>query len=162
MARRNLMAPATRFRPTHRTRLKAFPTPLPAGPIRRLPGNKAQFYSSPYFSGPMLPYDSHHDQGSKLLFNGVDSPGGRHYSGRPGCGDAKYLQPPERRALYFQTAHPEAGDQQPKSRLCQRGSRKFSTTTAAECAATMKAVVRAILLDPEARRGDDPTQVQSN
>jgi uncharacterized protein (DUF1800 family) len=40
------------------------------------PGSQAQFYASPYFSGPMLPYDSHHDKGSKLLLNGVTLPAG--------------------------------------------------------------------------------------
>jgi uncharacterized protein (DUF1800 family) len=40
------------------------------------PGATARFRNPEYYGGPMIPFDSHHDTGAKLLLNGVTLPAG--------------------------------------------------------------------------------------
>jgi len=126
-----------------------------------LPGKKAQFYSEPYFSGPMLPFNSHYDQGSKLLLNGTTLPAG---------GD---IQADLNSALMNIFNHPNVGPfiskqliqklvtSNPSPDYVTRVTQAFNDNGSG-VRGDMKAVITAILLDPEARRGDDPLQMQSS
>ena len=125
------------------------------------PGGKAQFYNSPYYSGPMLPYDSHHDKGSKLLLNGFTIPAGgttaadldaavQNISGHPNVGPFISKQLIQKLVT-----------SNPSSDYVTRVTQVFNDNGSG-VRGDLKAVVTAILLDPEARRGDDPTQVQSS
>lgn len=124
------------------------------------PGQKAQFYNNPYFSGPMLPYDSNHDKGSKLLLNGVTLAAGGT------------IQADLDAALQDISNHPNVGPfiskqliqklvtSNPSPDYVSRVTKVFNDNGSG-VRGDLKAVVTAILLDPEARRGDDPTQVQA-
>lgn len=124
------------------------------------PGGKAQFYNSPYFGGPMLPYDSHHDKGSKLLLNGVTLAAGGT------------IQADLDAAVQNISTHPNVGPfiskqliqklvtSNPSPDYVTRVTKVFNDNGSG-VRGDLKAVVTAILLDPEARRGDDPAQVQS-
>jgi uncharacterized protein (DUF1800 family) len=126
-----------------------------------VPGQTAQFYSSPYYSGPMLPYDSHHDKGSKLLLNGVTIPAGGA------------IQSDLDAALQNIFNHPNVGPflsgqlikklvtSNPSPDYVNRVTQVFNDNGSG-VRGDLKAVVTAILMDPEARRGDDPAQVQAS
>ena len=76
------------------------------------PGKSAAFYSEPYFSGPMVPFENHHDKGSKQLLNGtIVAAGGTAQSGL-GCRDAEHFQSSQRRSIHFLAADSEAGHEQ--------------------------------------------------
>ena len=124
-------------------------------------GWKPEFHDPPYFSGPMLPFDSHHDKGSKLLLNGVILPAG---------GD---IQVDLEAALQNIFNHPNVGPF-----ICKQLIQKLVTSNPTPdyiarvvqvfnnngqgVRGDLKAVVQAILLDSEARRGDDPSKLQSS
>ncbi len=123
------------------------------------PGATARFRNPEYYGGPMIPFDSHHDTGTKLLLNGVTLPAG-------GTAQADLTA-----ALQNIFNHPNVGPFISKQ-LIQRlvtsnPTPEYLGRVAAVFAdngsgvrGDLKAVVTAILLDPEARRGDDPAQVQ--
>jgi uncharacterized protein (DUF1800 family) len=119
------------------------------------------FGGSPKYTGPMVPIESHHDTGSKTLLNGfVISAGGTAQSDM----DA---------ALQNIFNHPNVGPfickqliqhmvtSNPSPEYVGRVVAVFNNN-GASVRGDLKAVVTAILLDPEARRGDDPTQIQPN
>ena len=107
----------------------------------------------------MIPFDSHHDTGTKLLLNGTTLPAG-------GTAQADLTA-----ALQNIFNHPNVGpfiSRQLIERLVTSNpSPEYVGRVAAVFAdngtgvrGDLKAVVTAILLDQEARRGDDPAQVQ--
>jgi hypothetical protein len=61
----------------------------------------------------MLPYDSHHDKGSKLLLNGVTLPAGGTIQADLDAALQNIFNHPERGAVYLEAADSEAGDEQP-------------------------------------------------
>ena len=107
----------------------------------------------------MIPFDNHHDTGTKLLLNGATLAAG-------GTTQADLTA-----ALQNIFLHPNVGPFISKQ-LIQRlvtsnPSPEYVTRVTAVfndngsgVRGDMKAVVNAILMDPEARRGDDPAQVQ--
>jgi uncharacterized protein (DUF1800 family) len=124
------------------------------------PGTQAKFYASPYYSGPMLPYDSHHDKGSKLLLNGTT------------VAASGTIQADLDAAVQNISNHPNVGPfiskqliqklvtSNPSPDYVTRITQVFNDN-GSSVRGDLKAVVSAILLDPEARRGDDPAQVQA-
>jgi uncharacterized protein (DUF1800 family) len=125
------------------------------------PGILPHFYNGPYFSGPMLPYQKHYSKSSKVLLNDVTLPAG---------GD---IQADLTAALQNIFNHPNVGPfigkqliqklvtSNPSPAYVTRVAQVFNDNGSG-VRGDLQAVVRAILLDPEARRGDDPTQVQSS
>ena len=122
-------------------------------------GATARFRNPEYYGGPMIPFDSHHDTGTKLLLNGTTLPAG-------GTAQADLTA-----ALQNIFNHPNVGpfiSRQLIERLVTSNpSPEYVGRVAAVFAdnrtgvrGDLKAVVMAILLDQEARRGDDPAQVQ--
>ena len=123
------------------------------------PGATAQFYNPDFYGGPMIPFDTHHDTGTKLLLNGFTLPAG-------GTTQADLTA-----ALQNIFTHPNVGpfiSQQliqhlvtsnPSPAYVARVTAVFSDNGSG-VRGDMKAVLNAILMDTEARRGDDPTQVQ--
>ncbi len=123
------------------------------------PGATAKFRNPEYYGGPMIPFDSHHDTGSKLLLNGVTLPAGGT------------TQDDLTAALQNIFNHPNVGPFISKQLIQRLVTSNPSPEYVGRVAAVfadngsgvrgdLKAVVTAILLDPEARRGDDPTQAQ--
>ena len=97
-----------------------------------------------------------HDTDAKTLFAGF--PGGPVVlpagpDGRPGPepGDRRDLQPPERRPVPRARAHPQPRDVEPFARVRRARGRLLQRQRHRACAASLWAVVKAILLDPEAR-----------
>jgi uncharacterized protein (DUF1800 family) len=123
------------------------------------PGAAAQFYNPEYYGGPMIPFDTHHDTGTKLLLNGFTLPAG-------GTTQADLTA-----ALQNIFTHPNVGpfiSQQliqhlvtsnPSPAYVARVTAVFNDNGSG-VRGDMKAVLNAILMDTEARRGDDPTQIQ--
>jgi hypothetical protein len=108
----------------------------------------------------MIPFDSHHDTGEKLLLNGVTLPAG-------GTAQADLTA-----ALQNIFNHPNVGPFISKQLIQHLVTSNPTPDYVARITAVfndngsgvrgdLKAVVNAILVDPEARRGDDPAQVQS-
>jgi uncharacterized protein (DUF1800 family) len=123
------------------------------------PGATARFGNPEYYGGPMIAFDSHHDTGSKILLNGVTLPAG-------GSTQADMTA-----ALQNIFNHPNVGPFISKQLIERLVSSNPSPDYVGRVAAVfadngsgvrgdLKAVVTAILLDPEARRGDDPAQAQ--
>jgi uncharacterized protein (DUF1800 family) len=125
------------------------------------PGTTAQFWDPEYYGGPMVPFDNHHDTDSKVLLNGATIP--------PGGTTQSDLTA----ALQNISSHPNVGpfiSQQliqhlvtsnPSPEYVGRVAAAFNDNGSG-VRGDLKAVVTAILMDPEARRGDDPTQAQPN
>lgn len=125
------------------------------------PGKTLQKHNPTYWTGPMEVYESNHDTGAKLLLNGVTLPAGQTSS--------QDLDG----AMQSIFTHPNVGPF-----ICLRLIQHLvmsnpSPDYMTRCSATfadngsgvrgdMAAVVKEILLDSEARRGDDPTQLQAN
>lgn len=123
------------------------------------PGATAKWRNPEFYGGPMEPFDSHHDTGSKLLLNGVTLPAG-------GTTQADLTA-----ALQDIFNHPNVGPFICRQLILRLVSSNPSPEYVGRVAAVfadngsgvrgdLKAVVSAILLDPEARRGDDAAQVQ--
>jgi uncharacterized protein (DUF1800 family) len=124
-------------------------------------GQTAQFYNDEYYGGPMIPFDAHHDTGQKLLLNGVTLPAG-------GTTQADLTT-----ALQNIVSHPNVGPFISKELIQHLVTSNPSPAYVSRITAVfndngsgvrgdLKAVVNAILMDSEARRGDDPTQVQAS
>jgi hypothetical protein len=120
------------------------------------PGETQRVRNLPYFHGSMVPSESLHDRGPKTLLNGVILPAG---------------QTPEKDlsdALSAIFMHPNVGPfisfrliqhfvtSNPSAPYIQRVSQVFNDNGQGT-RGDLKAVIKAILLDPEARRGDDPS-----
>jgi uncharacterized protein (DUF1800 family) len=125
------------------------------------PGASGHFHNPEYYGGPMIPFDSHHDTGPKLLLNGVTLPGGGT------------IQADLDAALQNIFNHPNVGPFICKQLIQHLVTSNPSPAYVARVAAVfnnngsgvrgdLKAVVTKILSDGEARRGDDPTQAQPN
>src|SRR5579864_9345439 len=123
------------------------------------PGQTASFYNGEYYGGPMIPFDNHHDTGAKLLLNGVTLPAG-------GTTQADLTA-----ALQNIFNHPNVGPFIAKQLIQHLVTSNPSLAYVSRITAVfndngsgvrgdLKAVVNAIIMDSEARRGDDPTQVQ--
>jgi uncharacterized protein (DUF1800 family)/plastocyanin len=125
------------------------------------PGQTASFYNGEYYGGPMIPFDSHHDTGQKLLLSGVTLPAGGT------------TQSDLTAALQNIVSHPNVGPfiskqliqhlvtSNPSPAYLSRITAIFNDNGSG-VRGDLKAVVNAILMDSEARRGDDPTQVQAS
>ena len=123
------------------------------------PGATPRFRNPEYYGGPMIPFDSHHDTSAKLLLNGVTLPAG-------GSTQADLTA-----ALQNIFNHPNVGPFISKQLIERLVTSNPSPEYVGRVAAVfadngsgvrgdLKAVVSAILLDTEARRGDDPAQAQ--
>ncbi len=126
-----------------------------------VPGKPAQFYNQPYYSGPMLPYDAHHDKGSKLLLNGVTLAAGGNIQDDLNAALGNIFNHPNVGPFISKQLIQKLVTSNPSPDYVSRVTKVFNDNGSG-VRGDMKAVVTAILLDPEARRGDDPTQVQAS
>jgi uncharacterized protein (DUF1800 family) len=122
-------------------------------------GATARFGNPEYYVGPMIPFDNHHDTGTKLLLNGAT------------LGSGGTAQADLTAALQNIFLHPNVGPfvskqliqhlvtSNPSPDYVTRITGVFNDNGSG-VRGDLKAVVNAILMDPEARRGDDVTQVQ--
>jgi uncharacterized protein (DUF1800 family) len=119
------------------------------------------FPGSPNYSGPMIPFDSHHDTGSKLLLNGVTIPAGGTAQSDLDAALQSIFNHPNVGPFFCKQLIQRLVTSNPSPEYVGRISAVFANNGSG-VRGDLKAVVSAILLDPEARRGDDPAQVQPN
>lgn len=124
------------------------------------PGGVSRNRNPSYYYGRMVAVDSLHDQGVKILLDSVVLP-----AGQPAAADISA-------ALDVIASHPNVAPfigfrliqhlvtSNPSGAYVQRVAAVFNNN-AHGVRGDMKAVVKAILLDEEARRGDDPQAAQS-
>src|SRR6202171_554200 len=131
------------------------------------PGIPAQNHNPEYYRGPMVPVEAKHDTGVKTLL-GQTIPAGQ-------TAEADLIS-----ALNIVFNHPNVGPfvaqqyilrlvtSNPSPAYVQRVAQAFNTgsfssgtgvTYGAGTRGDMQALLAAVLLDPEARRGDDPSTV---
>ena len=118
------------------------------------PGAVAQKHNPAYYNGPMVPFESNHDTTSKTLLNGFVLPAGQT------------AEQDLEAALDNIFNHPNVGPFIGKQLIQHLVSSNPSSAYVARVASVfndngsgvrgdLQAVIRAILLDPEARQGDD-------
>ena len=123
------------------------------------PGQNPAFNSQPYFGGPMLPFNSHHSQGSKSLLNGATIPAGGNIEADLQAGLQNIFNHPNVGQFFCQQLIQKLVTSNPSPAYVSRVAQVFNDDGTG-VRGNLQAVVTAILLDPEARRGDDPTKVQ--
>lgn len=123
------------------------------------PGKAAQFYDGAYYGGPMVPFDSHHDTGTKLLLNGVTLPSGGTTQADLTAALQNIFNHPNVGPFISQQLIQHLVTSNPSPAYVSRVTAVFNNNGSG-VRGDLKAVVNAILMDAEARRGDDPTQVQ--
>lgn len=125
------------------------------------PGKSASFYSEPFYSGPMIPFENHHDKGSKLLLNGTVTPAGGTSQADLDAAMQSIFNHPNVGPFIASQLIQKLVTSNPSPAYVARVSQVFNDNGQG-VRGDLKAVVSAILLDPEARRGDDPAQAQAN
>ena len=132
----------------------------PPSPGQNTPQSAGK-HNPTYWVGPMAANEANHDTGAKTLLNGEQSP-----AGQTAEADLKA-------ALDNVFNHPNVGpflsrqliqhlvSSNPSPQYVERVSAVFAHDGSG-VRGNLQAVVRAILLDPEARAGDDPSQVEAN
>jgi len=125
------------------------------------PGQSAKFWSDQYYSGPMLPFDTHHDKGSKLLLNGVAVAAGGTAQADLDAAMQNIFNHPNVGPFISKQLIQKLVTSNPSPDYVSRVTQVFNDNGTG-VRGDMKAVITAILLDPEARRGDDPAQLQSS
>jgi uncharacterized protein (DUF1800 family) len=125
------------------------------------PGSSAHFNNPEYYSGPMIPIDSHHDQGAKTLLNGVTIPAGGTTQSDLDAALQNIFNHPNVGPFIGRRLIQHLVTSNPTPEYIGRVTAVFNDNGSG-VRGDLKAVITAILTDPEARRGDDPTQLQAN
>jgi len=123
------------------------------------PNGRAHFLNRRYFSGPMLPFQKSYNQGSKLLLNGTTLPADGNIQTDLNSGLQNIFTHPNVAPFICQQLIQKLVNSNPSPAYVSRVAQVFNNDGTG-VAGNLTAVVTQILLDPEARRGDDPTQVQ--
>jgi uncharacterized protein (DUF1800 family) len=120
------------------------------------PGATAKANNPAYYIGPMIPVEANHDMNSKVIIGGITLPPNQTAEqDLDAVLDALMAQPTmapfiSRQLIqHLVTSNPSPG-------YVRRVSSVFSDNGAG-VSGDMQAVIRAILMDPEARAGDDPS-----
>ena len=124
------------------------------------PGSQNGFYNQPYFSGPMIAFDNHHDSKSKLLLNGTTVPAGGTTTADLTAGVQNIFNHPNVGPFICKQLIFKLVTSNPSPAYISRVVAVFNDNGSG-VRGDLKAVITAILMDPDARRGDDPAQVQS-
>jgi uncharacterized protein (DUF1800 family) len=109
----------------------------------------------------MIPFDKYHDQGAKLVLNGITLPGGGTTQGDLDAALQNIFNHPNVGPFVSKQLIQKlvAGD--PSPGYVSRVTAVFNDNGSG-MRGDLQAVITAILMDPEARRGDDPTQLQAS
>ncbi len=119
------------------------------------PGATPQPQNPPYFVGPMIPVDSRHDTASKTLLNGVVLPAGNTAQQDLTAGLQNIFQHPNVGPFVCRRLIQSLVTSNPSAAYVSRVASVFNSN-ASGVRGDLKAVIQAILLDPEARQGDVP------
>jgi uncharacterized protein (DUF1800 family) len=128
------------------------------------PGATAHKHNAPYWIGPMVPFESNHDTDTKQLlqYSGATS-GGMLLGGQSAEQDLQgaldnIFNHPNVPAFVSLRLIEHLVTSNPSPAYVQRVAEVFKNN-GSSVRGDMKAVIAAILLDPEARQGDDPNNV---
>ncbi len=124
-------------------------------------GATGHFRNPEYYGGPMIPFDSHHDTGTKLLLNGLTLPAGGTTQADLTAALQNIFNHPNVAPFISKQLIERLVTSNPSPEYVSRVAGVFNDNGSG-VRGDLKAVVQAILLDTEARRGDDPTQAQAN
>lgn len=119
------------------------------------------FGGSPKYTGPMIAYDSHHDTNPKTLLNGFVVPAGGTAQADMDLALQNIFNHPNVGPFVCKQLIQHLVTSNPSPEYVGRVVAVFNNN-GANVRGDLKAVVTAILMDTEARRGDDPAQVQPN
>ena len=119
------------------------------------------FGSSPNYTGPMVPVDSHHDTDTKTLLNGAVIPPGNTAQADMDAALQNIFNHPNVGPFICKQLIQHLVTSNPTPEYVGRVVAVFNNN-GQNVRGDLKAVVTAILLDSEARRGDDPAQIQPN
>jgi uncharacterized protein (DUF1800 family) len=124
------------------------------------PGVPAKFfYPHPYYVGPMIPFQKHYSAASKLLLNGTTIPAKGNIQTDLTSALQNVFTHPNVAPFISQQLIQKLVTSNPNPAYVTRVARVFNDNGSG-VAGDLQAVVSAILLDSEARRGDDSTQVR--
>ena len=122
------------------------------------PGQTKKLYNPPYWTGPMEADNSDHDQNPKTLIDGVVLPAGQTAAQDLDGGLQAIVNDSSVGPFMCLRLIQQLVTSNPNPAYLSRCSTAFADNGSGQ-RGDLKAVVKAILLDPEARRGDDPTQL---
>ena len=120
------------------------------------PGAKLQAHNPAYYIGPMEPFEANHDTGSKTLLNGLVLPAGQTAEQDLTAALNNIFKHPNVAPLISMNLIQHLVTGNPSPAYLARISAVFNDNGSG-VRGDLKAVVRAILLDPEARAGDSAT-----
>jgi uncharacterized protein (DUF1800 family) len=123
-----------------------------------MPGKTAKFYSPEYHIGDMVAIPSHHDTGTKLLLNGVILPANQTADKDLNDAIDNVFNHPNVGPFIGRQLIQQLVTSNPSPEYVGRITAKFNNNGSG-VRGDMKAVVKAILLDPEAR-GDNKTDAR--
>jgi len=122
------------------------------------PGGRAQAHNPAYFDGPMVAFQSNHDTGSKTLLNGLVLPAGRTAEADLNAALTNIFNHPNVAPFVTKNLIQHLVTSNPSPAYVGRVAAVFNDNGFG-VRGDLKAVVRAILLDPEARAGDAGPQL---
>jgi uncharacterized protein (DUF1800 family) len=122
------------------------------------PGKTPHFYNGPYYGGPMVPYQKHYSAGSKALLNNVTIPAGGNIQTDLNTGLQNIFTHPNVAPFICQQLIQKLVTSNPIPAYVSRCSQVFNDDGNG-VAGNMQAIISEILLDSEARRGDNPANV---
>jgi uncharacterized protein (DUF1800 family) len=126
-----------------------------------LPGKQPHFFTEVNFGGPaLLPFQKHYNQQAKILLNGTTLQPGGNIQTDLTSGLQNIFTHPNVAPFISQQLIQKLVTSNPSPAYVSRVATVFDNDGNG-VAGNMQAVISAILLDSEARRGDDPTQVES-
>jgi len=120
------------------------------------PGAKLQAHNPAYYIGPMEPFEPNHDSGSKMLLNGLMLPAGQIAEQDLTAALNNIFKHPNVAPLISMNLIQHLVTGNPSPAYLARISAVFNDNGSG-VRGDLKAVVKAILLDPEARAGDSDT-----
>jgi uncharacterized protein (DUF1800 family) len=119
------------------------------------------FGSSPNYTGPMVSIDSHHDTDAKTLLSGAVIPAGNTAQADMDAALQNIFNDPNVGPFICRQLIQHLVTSNPSPEYVGRVVSVFNNN-GKDVRGDLKAVITAILLDSEARRGDDPAQIQTN
>ena len=129
------------------------------------PGSTLQKHNDPYWIGPMEAVDTNHDTDSKTLLNGTVLSGGQNAAQDLAGALDNIFSHPNVGPFVAKQLIQHLVTSNPSTAYVGRVANAFNSGTYGSFGSgtrgDMQAVIAAILLDPEARRGDDPTTAVS-
>jgi uncharacterized protein (DUF1800 family) len=125
------------------------------------PGTVAQTHNPTYWLGPMVALDSNHDMAAKTLLNGTTLPAGQTAAQDLSGALDNLFNHPNMGPFVSQQLIQHLVTSNPSPAYVSRVASVFASGTFGSFGSgqrgDMKALIAAILLDPEARRGDSPS-----